>query len=182
MSGRRIRAAEALVKAVVGVAVVGAAACSAGDEGHDRADYIGILSGGVEGITDEESTCMSSAAVDTIGVDALEDADVYDKIQENPDGSLADFGITLTDEQQSSLYDDLDACKSMRELFQETLESSGGLSPALAECVVGKIDDATFERIIMTTYTQGDDALDDDPALTDLYRTATTECADQGVG
>lgn len=171
--GRRIRATSLLLAVIA----VGTAGCGSGDDGHDRADYVDILSGGVEGITDQESTCMSEATVDVIGVDALEEAGAYDKVAENPDGSLSDFGVTLSDEQKSTFFRELNGCKDMRDLFEETLVSSGGLTPELAECVVGKVDDPTFERIIVTSFTDGDDALDDDADLTSVFQTATAECA-----
>lgn len=157
----------------------GTVACS-GDSGHDRADYVTALGGAGEGFTEEESTCAAGAMVDVVGVDALEDADAFDKIQENPDGSLSDFGVEISDEQGSQLYAGLNECKDLRAFFQETLATSG-LTPELAQCVMDKIDEPTLEAIIVTSFTEGDAGLDADPELSAAFESAGTECATAGV-
>lgn len=166
-----------LLLAVIAAGTVG---CGGGDSGHDRADYVAIMGGDAEGFTEEEADCVSAATVDAIGVDTLEDADAFDKIQENPDGSLSDYGITLTDEQTGALYDGLNECKDLREFFQETLAGSG-LSAELAQCVMDRIDEPTLERIIVTSFTEGEEALDNDEDLTATFSTAATDCAAQGI-
>ena len=161
------------------MAGLGTVACS-GDSGHDRADYVAALGAEGEGFTKEESECAAGAMVDVVGVDTLEDAGAFDKIQSNPEGSLSDFGVELTDAQGSQLYQGLNECKDLRALFQETLATSG-LTPALAECVLGKIDEATLERIIVTSFTKGDEGLNADPELSTAFESAGAECAAAGV-
>jgi hypothetical protein len=162
------------------MAGLGTVACS-DDSGHDKADYVAALGGDAsEGFTAEESQCAAGAMVDVVGVDALEDAGAFDKIQDDPNGSLADFGVEITEAQGSELYAALNECKDLRTFFQESLVTSG-LSPALAECVIGKIDDATFERIIVTGFAQGDEGVDADPELSATFESAATDCAASGV-
>jgi hypothetical protein len=165
---------------LLAVIAAGTAACGGGDSGHDRADYVAIMGGDAEGFTEEEADCVSAATVDAIGVDTLEEADAFDKIQDNPDGSLSDYGITLTEEQTGALYDGLNECKDLRAFFEETLTGSG-LSPELAGCVMDQIDEPTLERIIVTSFTSGEEALDSDADLTSAFESAATNCASQGI-
>jgi hypothetical protein len=169
---RKYKRAAGLLLVMAGLGTV---ACS-GDSGHDRADYVRALGGAGEGFTEEESTCAAGAMVDVVGVDALEDADAFDTIQDNPDGSLSDFGITLTEAQGGELYAGLNECKDLRAFFQESLTTSG-LAPDLAQCVMDKIDEPTLQGIIVTSFTEGDEGLDADPGLSATFESAGTECA-----
>src|SRR5262245_19751604 len=104
----RTYAAAALVLTVA----LGAAAC--GDDGHSRADYVAVMSQPGSGRDADEAKCAAGKLVDVVGVDALEEAGAFNKIQDNPDGTLSDYGIQLSDAQGSDLYAGLNDCKDMR--------------------------------------------------------------------
>ena len=116
---------------------------------------MGTHSGTGEGFSEEEADCIAAALVDVVGVEELEAAGAWDRIQDDPDGSLADFGITLDESQSSTLFDGMNECKDMRAYFEETLTTEG-LPPELSACVLDGIDDATLQRIIMVGFTEGD--------------------------
>lgn len=159
-------------------AAMGIALAGCGDGGNDRGDYIAALSGGAgEGFSEDEARCLAEVLVDTVGVEQLEEADVLDKIQDNPDGSLGDYGITLTEEQSAAAFDGLNECTDLRAMFVDMLASLSGLSADLAACVMDNIDDATFERLIMTSLTQGEAGLDSDQELVTSFQTAGANCA-----
>jgi hypothetical protein len=156
---------------------------STGDSGteHDRADYVALLGGGGEGFTDEEADCMAGALVGTIGVESLEASGAYEKIQANPDGNRSDFGITLDDVQGMTFYQGANACKDLRAFFAEELASGAdAIPPEAATCMASSIDDATFARIWVVGFTQGDDAVSADPQVTAALTQAATDCAAAG--
>ncbi len=164
---------------VLVVAAAGVAGCSS-DDGHDRADYVVALSATAPGFTESEAECVAEALVDTVGVDSLEDNEVFDKIQDNPDAALADYGIELDDEQSAALMEGVDGCKDLRAYFEDTMVAEG-LTPELAGCVIDGIDDATLTRILMLSFVEGDAALDADPALGAAFDQTATDCAAQGI-
>jgi hypothetical protein len=174
--GRRAHAAGGIL-----VVLALAPACG-GDGGHDRADYVAVLSGGsAEGLSDEESECGAEVIVDVVGVDALEEADAFDKIQDEPDGSLADYGVELDEAQLAELGQGVSGCFDARAVFQETLTSGGQVSPELASCVLDAIDDASFERLLAISVARGEAALDTDPELSGMFEQAAADCASAGV-
>jgi hypothetical protein len=172
---------------LVAVAATGLVACGGDggaadrtDAGHDRDDYVTLLGGGGEGLTDEEAECAAGAVVDTIGVDALEEAEAWDEIQANPDGALSEFGIALDEAQTSALFDGLDRCADWRAFMTDGMVSEG-MSPALAACTMDHIDDVAFERFLVLTFTEGEAGLDADPELSATFEQAGADCAIAGV-
>jgi hypothetical protein len=161
-------------------ASLGAAACG-GDDGHSRVDYVAIMSKPDAGFTADEAECAAGAFVDVVGVDALEEADAFDKIQDNPDANLSDYGIMLEDAQGADLYAGLNDCKDMRVFFTDAMSSEGGLPPEGASCIVDGIDDATFSQIIVASFMEGDAALDSNPEIQGAIEQAATDCAASGV-
>jgi hypothetical protein len=141
---------------------------------------MGTHSGTGEGFSEEEADCIAAALVDVVGVEELEAAGAWDRIQDDPDGSLADFGITLDESQSSTLFDGMNECKDMRAYFEETLTTEG-LPPELSACVLDGIDDATLQRIIMAGFTEGDAGLDAEADLTAAVEQAASECAAAGA-
>jgi hypothetical protein len=159
------------------VAAIGISAC--GDDGHGRDDYVAALSGTAEGFSEDEAECIAEVLVDVVGVGELESAGAWDRIQDAPGGSLSDFGITLGEAQSSTFFDGMSRCKDMRAYFEETLTTEG-LSPELSGCVVDGLDDATFRRIIIVSFTEGDAGLEADAELTTTVEEIATACAAGG--
>jgi hypothetical protein len=158
---------------------LGAAAC--GDDGHSRADYVAAMGGEGSGFTADEAECAAGAVVDVVGVDALEEAGAFEKIQDNPDGDLSDWGIVVDDAQGPDLYAGLNDCKDMREFFTEALTSQGGVTPEGASCVVDGIDEATFSQMMVAGFVDGEAALDANPEFQGALEQAATDCAASGV-
>jgi hypothetical protein len=166
--------------ATIGLLVAGIGITACGDDGHGRDDYVAVLSGTADGFSEDEADCIAEALVDVVSVEELETAGAWDRIQDNPNGTLSDFGITLDEAQSSTFFDGMNQCKDMRAFFEETLTTEG-LSPELSACVIDGIDDATLQSIIMVSFTQGDAGLEADAELTTAVEQAATECATAGV-
>ncbi|MGH9187292.1 MAG: hypothetical protein ACRD0U_15995, partial [Acidimicrobiales bacterium] len=109
---------------VVGLLAVSAAACadeagsggSGSDEGQEYVDAI-VAASGEQAATDEENECFARSFVDAIGLDELREAVTPAEIEENPDSSPADMGITLDEEQADAFWDDLNGCMDVEALF-----------------------------------------------------------------
>jgi hypothetical protein len=78
------------------------------------------------------------------------------------------------------LFEGLDACMDMQAFLLEGL-SAEGMSAELAGCVMNRVDAASLERMVVVSFTQGDDALDADPALVTAFEQAGAQCAAAGV-
>jgi hypothetical protein len=158
---------------------LGAAAC--GDDGHSRADYVAVMSKAGSGFDADEAKCAAGKLVDVVGVDALEEADAFQKIQDNPDGNLSDYGIALDDAQGSDLYAGLNDCKDMRQFFTEAMSSEGGLPPEGASCVVDGLDDSTLSQMIIASFVDGEAAMDANPEFQGAIEQAASDCVASGV-
>lgn len=190
MKKRNAVAALALAVAIA----MGSAACgdddgsdAAGNSGddnageHSREDYVVLMGGAGEGMTDEEASCISAAVVDVVGVDALEQANVWDKIQADPDGSLADYGVVVDEAQVAAIADGVGACVDVPQLFEEMFVTGEDLSPELAACLASGLDEAALEQALAISLTQGEAALDADPTFTAGVERAALDCTAQGI-
>ena len=152
-----------------------------GDE-HDREDYVAILSASAEGLTADEAECAAGVFVDVVGVAELDAVGAYEKIQENPDGTFADYGVsTLDDAQGADLYAGLNGCKDMRAFFTEQMAADGSIPPEGASCIVDGLDEATFSQMIVDSFIQGEAALDSNPDLQAAIEQAAADCVAAGV-
>jgi hypothetical protein len=152
--------------------------------GHDRADYEAALSTGASeslGVTDDEAGCFADTLIDVIGVDQLEAAGAYDKIQDNPEGNLADYGIELDDEQGAELFDGLNGCADLRGLLVDEISADGSVPPEGATCMVDNLDDDTFAQLMTAALTQGESELSADPDLQGSLEQAAADCMAAGV-
>lgn len=172
---RYARAAEGLLAA--GAIAIAAAACG-GDDGNDRADFVTALTGPADEVASEEDNrCIAEKIVDVVGVDALEEADVIDKIEDNPDAPLADYGVELDDDQTSTLSEEIGECVDLRAFFVDELTSGPqALSEEDAECFVDELDDETVGRAFVVTISEGDAALENDADLTTAFEEAVITC------
>jgi hypothetical protein len=148
---------------------------------HSREDYVVLMGGAGEGMTDEEANCISAAVVDVVGVDALEQANVWDKIQADPDGSLADYGVAVDEAQVAAIADGVGACVDVPHLFEEMFVTGEDMSPELAACLASGLDDAALEQALAISLAQGEAALDADPTFTAGVEQAALDCTAQGI-
>jgi hypothetical protein len=192
---RRRNAAVAATLAVLLTAGVGACGDDGGGGGgasgdggdsagsgaeHSRDDYVALLAGGGEGMSDQQAQCISEAVVDTIGVDALEEAGVWDDLQADPEGALADYGVVVGEQQVSAISAGIGACIDVREFFEEMTVADGG-SPALAACLSAGIDDTTLQRLIAVSIVAGEPGMDAEAELVSAIETAARSCSEQGI-
>jgi hypothetical protein len=171
--GRYVRAAEGLLVVVA----VAASACS-GDDGNDRGDFVAALTGPAdEAANEEENRCIAEKIVDVVGVDALEEADIIDKIEDDPDAPLADYGVELDEEQTATLSEDMGECVDLRAfLAQELTSGPEPLTPEDAECFVDGLDDATLGRAFVVAIAEGDAAVENDAKLTAAFEESALAC------
>jgi hypothetical protein len=191
---RRRNAAVAATLAVLLTAGVGACGDDGGggeaggdggdsaDSGaeHSRDDYVALLAGGGEGMSEQQAQCISEAVVDTIGVDALEEAGVWDDLQADPEAALADYGVVVGEQQVSAISTGIGACIDVRELFEQMTVADGS-SPALAACLSAGIDDTTLQRLIAVSIVAGEPGMDADAELVSAIETAARSCSEQGI-
>ena len=148
---------------------------------HSREDYVALLGGAGEGLSDQEANCISGAVIDVVGVDALEQANAWDKILQNPDGSLADYGVVVNEAQVAAIADGVGACVDMPRLFEEMFQAGEDLSPELAACLASGLDEAALEQAFAISIAQGEAALDADPTFTAGVEQAALDCTAQGI-
>jgi hypothetical protein len=143
-----------------------------GSGGHDRGDYVDLMST-EEGVnmTMEETRCIVGAMVDVVGVDTLEAHGAWDQISENPDIVLEELGVTLDEQEKEEMFGRLDTCIDMRSYLEEVFVLEGS-SPEVARCTVDGIDDATFRRVVVNGFTQRDGG-----GLEDAYQRSEAACS-----
>jgi hypothetical protein len=146
---------------------------------HDKAAYVALLRAHagrqLDGVTDEEVECVLGGFVDAVGVDQLEAAGIYESVQANPEGTLAESGLILDEAQGGTFAATLTGCVDVRAWFKTVL-ASGSVSPEAAACVVDHVDDPTLTRLWTLAFTGGQDALVADPALTSSFQQASSAC------
>jgi hypothetical protein len=146
---------------------------------HDKAAYVALLrthaGRQLDGVTDEEVECVLGGFVDAVGVDQLEAAGIYESVRANPEGTLAESGLTLDEAQSGTFAATLTGCVDVRTWFKQVL-SSGSVSPEAAACVVDHVDDPTLTRLWTLAFTGGQAVLAADPALTSAFQQASSAC------
>jgi hypothetical protein len=144
--------------------------------GGDRQKLIDALSG--SGADDEFSKeqidCMVPGMVDAIGVDRLIKAGALD----NPDADFEDLGLDLSDDEAGDLFDAMDKCVDLREQFIQGM--SGQATPDQAQCFSDNIDDDTFRSMMVTAFTEGQEAMTNDATFTAAIQAAATKCLATG--
>ncbi|HEY7072065.1 MAG TPA: hypothetical protein VH479_18200 [Acidimicrobiales bacterium] len=153
------------------------AAAASGE--HDRAAYVALLRDHaghqLDGVTDDEVECVLGGFVDAVGVDRLEAAGIFESVQANPEGTLAESGLTLDEAQTSTFAATLTGCVDVRAWFTQVL-GSGNVSPEAAACVLDHVDDPTLTRLWTLAFTGGQALLVTDPELTSSLEQATRAC------
>jgi hypothetical protein len=186
---------------------LGAAACGGGDDdsagntttttagsneqpssdsggGHSKADYKEALSTGAGeslGISDDEAACFADTLIDVVGVDQLDAAGAFDKIQDNPEGNLADYGIELSDQEGAQLVDGLNGCADLRGLLVSEISADGSVPQEGAQCMVDNLDDATFTQLMAAALTQGEEEISANADLEGSLEQAAADCLAAGV-
>jgi hypothetical protein len=162
--------------AVLGLA---AAACGGGDDEASKDDYVDALSGVEEGdpFTEDEARCVTAAMVDAVGVDTLNENDVLEKAEEDPDGALSDFGVEVTDEQRAEMGPAMGECMDVKAAMLDELASDPTVGEELAECLGNEIPDETWEQLLVSGLALGDQAGVGDEQLMADMQAAGEACA-----
>lgn len=150
-----------------------------GGSGSDRDKLIASLSESASSdgeFTEEEAECMVPGMIDVIGVEQLMEVGAAD----NPDASLAELGLDVSDEQANAIYDAITECVDLRAKFVEGMTADGDTPDEQAECLSDAIDDDTFKTLIITSLVEGEEALDANTELTTAIQEAAVECMGAG--
>ncbi len=116
-------------------------------------------------LTSSQADCMAPKFIDAIGVDTLKAKGV--KPEDMASDSDMDFDeLALTDAQGTELVDSFSACDvSLKALFIDSLSSDSEISADDKKCVEDALPDELVERLMVTTFTKGSDALQQDEDL-----------------
>ena len=128
-------------------------------------------------ITPDEADCVAPKWLDTIGVDRIKENDISpDMIGDDidDDGSaLSDLGLS-TDEGEA-LYDSFGDCDvDVREQFLTLMTTS--LNEEATACVEDAIDEDLLKELMVTSLTQGDEALNANTELEEKFTSALAPC------
>jgi len=146
-----------------------------------KQEVAAALGGDAEGVSDEDAMCVGLAMVDAVGLDVLLDTGALERMDDESVGSLADLGISLDDAQKAALADALHDCGDLRAMLRDGMAADGSIPPEGAACVVDHLDDATIDRLFVTSIAGGDAALDADPELLNAFTQAALDCMQAGV-
>jgi hypothetical protein len=121
-------------------------------------------------INREQAQCVAPRWVETIGPDRLAEAGIEPRdFAEEGDVDLTTVG--LSDEDGGEMYDAFGACDiDVKNLFVESMTTEQELSEEDAACLRDAFPDDLLRRIMITTFVEGEDALDQDEELSgDLF-------------
>jgi hypothetical protein len=124
----------------------------------------------------EQAQCLAPRWVETIGPDRLAEAGIEPEdfsSDEDVDLSTTD----LSEDDGNEMYDAFEACRiDIKNLFVQSMATDEELSAEDAECLEGAVDDDLLRRILVTTFVEGEDALDRDEQLTGELFAVFAEC------
>jgi hypothetical protein len=124
----------------------------------------------------EQAQCLAPRWVETIGPDRLAEAGIEPEdfsSDEDVDLSTTD----LSEDDGNEMYDAFEACRiDIKNLFVQSMATDEELSAEDAECLEGAVDDDLLRRILVTTFVEGEDALDRDEELTGELFAVFAEC------
>ena len=116
-------------------------------------------------ISPAEAECFGARFVDVVGIDRLEEAGI------TPEDLAADTdfdfsAIGLTEQEGGEIYDAFGSCDvEIREEFLQSLNADNSISEEDQECLAEAFDEDLLRRIFVTTFVEGEDALDQDEEL-----------------
>jgi hypothetical protein len=124
----------------------------------------------------EQAQCLAPRWVETIGPDRLAEAGIEPEdfsSDEDVDLSTTD----LSEDDGNEMYDAFEACRiDVKNLFVQSMATDEELTAEDAECLEGAVDDDLLRRILVTTFVEGEDALDRDEELTGELFAVFAEC------
>jgi hypothetical protein len=156
-------------------------ACSDADGGApERSAYVDAFVAVAEASGDpaaeDSNRCFAESAVDAIGIERLERADVTpDEIRENGAGSPVDLGVEVTDGDGEEYYDRLSDCLDVRDYLLGILTGGAELADESVSCLEEAFDEALVRRVVVTDFVQGSEA--ETSEVADELDRIYTDCA-----
>jgi hypothetical protein len=118
----------------------------------------------------EQAQCLAPRWVETIGPDRLAEAGIEpEDFSSDEDVELSTAG--LSEDDGNEMYDAFDACGvDVSNVFVQSIATDEDLSAEDTECLEGALDDDFLRRVLVTTFVEGEDAIEQDEELTgDLF-------------
>jgi hypothetical protein len=172
-----------ILAVVVAVAVVGGGVfllTQGGGRSEEEEAYIDALAESSERsqggdapieLSGEEHRCLATAAVDTVGVERLQEIGTPEEIRQDDSGEpLNDIDLNL--EEAGTYYDSANGCVDFREIFMADIEEAG-LSQDQIDCVDRAINDQILRDLLVAEFAEDEDAQDE---ANDAADEATEEC------
>jgi hypothetical protein len=124
----------------------------------------------------EQAECFGGRFVEIVGVDRLEEAGVTP--EDVGDDSDMDFStLDLTEDEGGEIYDAFGDCDiDIRAEFLRSLGADDDIAEEDRECIAEAFDDDLLRRIMVTTFVEGEDALDTDEELQGEVLGVFAEC------
>lgn len=128
--------------------------------------------------TDEQAECLAPQWLETITVDALREADITPEDLASDDVSV-DLAPILDQDQGREMVDAFGDCGvDLETVFVEGLSADGSIEADQAACLADALPDGYVEQLFAITLADGDEALDEDPALAETLTDAYLGCSD----
>jgi len=116
-------------------------------------------------LSDEQANCFGARFVKVIGVDRLKEAGVTPENLASED-SMDFTDLKLSEAEGNKVYDQFGACDiDLREEMMKSMSSDEDMTPAAKACMEGVLTDENLRKLMVVIMTKGDDAAEDDPAL-----------------
>ena len=115
-----------------------------------------------EPLSEDDARCMVTSMVQAVGVDTLEDAGLTAESFGDDSSTLPEG---LTKDQAEDVVDGIDGCIDMSELFLQGMTEDSSLSDDDKKCLADAFDSKTIRDLMVTMLSQGEEGLEDDPAI-----------------
>lgn len=154
-----------------------------GGGGASRQAYVDAM---VENITSDDempleegqAECLSESWIDTVGHERLAAAGITPESilsDEEDDAGIGD--VQLDESDANAMVDTFGDCGiDVTEMFIQSFEQDTTLTPEDRECLEGTFNEDFLRRLFVISFTQGDDALDEDPELMGELMAAVFAC------
>jgi hypothetical protein len=124
----------------------------------------------------EQAQCLAPRWVEAIGPERLAEAGIEPEdfsSDQDVDLSSAD----LSEDDGNEMYDAFEACGiDVKTVFVQSMATDEDLSAEDTECLEGAIDDDLLRRILVTTFVEGEGAIEEDEELTGELFAMFAEC------
>jgi hypothetical protein len=118
----------------------------------------------------EQAQCLAPQWVETIGVDRLAAAGIEPQ-DFAAEGEVDLTTVGLTEDDGNAMYDAFGECDiDVKMLFVESFSADRGVSEKDQDCLADAMSDDLLRRIMVTTFVEGEEALNQDEELSgDLF-------------